>query len=128
MHARPCPRTSSCWPAPAASVRPECPGPGGGWVWGAGSLAWSWVQSKSCSLSSASLACLGPSLVLSLLPSPTMACREDFFLPPVATQATVEMTVSMAQVGADAAMVVTPCYYRGRMSSAALIHHYTKVG
>ncbi|XP_053438856.1 4-hydroxy-2-oxoglutarate aldolase, mitochondrial isoform X2 [Nycticebus coucang] len=43
------------------------------------------------------------------------------------TQATVEMTVSMAQVGADAALVVTPCYYRGRMSSAALIHHYTKV-
>ncbi|XP_012294948.2 4-hydroxy-2-oxoglutarate aldolase, mitochondrial isoform X2 [Aotus nancymaae] len=48
-------------------------------------------------------------------------------LPFRATQATVEMTVSMAQVGADAAMVVTPCYYRGRMSSAALIHHYTKV-
>ncbi|XP_053063326.1 4-hydroxy-2-oxoglutarate aldolase, mitochondrial isoform X6 [Acinonyx jubatus] len=44
-----------------------------------------------------------------------------------ATQATVEMTVSMAQVGADAAIVVTPCFYRGRMSSAALIHHYTKV-
>ncbi|XP_008571450.1 PREDICTED: 4-hydroxy-2-oxoglutarate aldolase, mitochondrial isoform X1 [Galeopterus variegatus] len=43
------------------------------------------------------------------------------------TQATVEMTVSMAQIGADAALVVTPCYYRGRMSSAALIHHYTKV-
>ncbi|XP_020033343.1 4-hydroxy-2-oxoglutarate aldolase, mitochondrial [Castor canadensis] len=43
------------------------------------------------------------------------------------TQATVEMTVSMAQVGADAAMVVTPSYYRGRMDSAALIHHYTKV-
>nr|XP_012294948.1 4-hydroxy-2-oxoglutarate aldolase, mitochondrial isoform X3 [Aotus nancymaae] len=48
-------------------------------------------------------------------------------LPFRATQVTVEMTVSMAQVGADAAMVVTPCYYRGRMSSAALIHHYTKV-
>lgn len=43
------------------------------------------------------------------------------------TQATVEMTLSMAQVGADAVMVVTPCYYRGRMDSAALIHHYTKV-
>nr|KAF6303840.1 hypothetical protein mMyoMyo1_006397 [Myotis myotis] len=43
------------------------------------------------------------------------------------TQATVEMTVSMAQVGADVAMVLAPCYYRGRMSSAALIHHYTKV-
>ena len=35
-HARPCPRTSSCWPAPAASVRPECPGLAvagcGGWL------------------------------------------------------------------------------------------------
>lgn len=57
-----------------------------------------------------------------------MACRDDSLFPSAATQATVEMTVSMAQVGADAAMVVTPCYYRGRMSSAALIHHYTKVG
>lgn len=57
-----------------------------------------------------------------------MARREDSLFPPTATQATVEMTVSMAQVGADAAIVVTPCYYRGRMSSAALIHHYTKVG
>ncbi|KAJ8789357.1 hypothetical protein J1605_021884 [Eschrichtius robustus] len=69
----------------------------------------------------------GPSPVLCLLPSPTGACKEDFLLPPAATQATVEMTVSMAQVGADAAMVVTPCYYHGRMNSAALIHHYTKV-
>lgn len=56
-----------------------------------------------------------------------MACREDSLFPPAATQATVEMTVSMAQVGADIALVVTPCYYRGRMSSSALIHHYTKV-
>ncbi|XP_059890327.1 4-hydroxy-2-oxoglutarate aldolase, mitochondrial isoform X1 [Delphinus delphis] len=70
---------------------------------------------------------VGPRPVLCLLPSPTAACREDFLLPPAATQATVEMTVSMAQVGADAAMVVTPCYYHGRMNSAALIHHYTKV-
>lgn len=35
-HARPCPRTSSCWPAPAASVRPQCPGLAvagcGGWL------------------------------------------------------------------------------------------------
>lgn len=54
--------------------------------------------------------------------------REDAVFLPIATQATVEMTVSMAQVGADVAIVVTPCYYRGRMSSAALIHHYTKVG
>ncbi|XP_069467670.1 4-hydroxy-2-oxoglutarate aldolase, mitochondrial [Ambystoma mexicanum] len=43
------------------------------------------------------------------------------------TQATIEMTISMANAGVDAVLVVTPCYYRGRMTSAALIHHYTKV-
>ncbi|KGL95464.1 hypothetical protein N301_11561, partial [Charadrius vociferus] len=36
------------------------------------------------------------------------------------TQATIELTVSMA-------LVVTPCYYRGAMTSAALIRHYTEV-
>ncbi|NXG11876.1 HOGA1 protein, partial [Sakesphorus luctuosus] len=44
------------------------------------------------------------------------------------TQATIELTVSMAEAGADVALVVTPCYYRGAMTSAALIHHYTEVG
>ncbi|XP_066856316.1 4-hydroxy-2-oxoglutarate aldolase, mitochondrial isoform X3 [Anser cygnoides] len=44
-----------------------------------------------------------------------------------ATQATVELTVSMAEAGADAALVVTPYYYRGAMSSAALVRHYTEV-
>ncbi|XP_035167729.1 4-hydroxy-2-oxoglutarate aldolase, mitochondrial isoform X2 [Oxyura jamaicensis] len=43
------------------------------------------------------------------------------------TQATVELTVSMAEAGADAALVVTPCYYRGAMSAAALVRHYTEV-
>ncbi|XP_074963520.1 4-hydroxy-2-oxoglutarate aldolase, mitochondrial isoform X1 [Phalacrocorax aristotelis] len=43
------------------------------------------------------------------------------------TQATIEMTVSMAEAGADVALVVTPCYYRGAMTSAALIQHYTEV-
>lgn len=43
------------------------------------------------------------------------------------TQATVKMTTNMAEAGADAVMVVTPCYYRGQMNSASLIHHYTKV-
>ncbi|XP_047916490.2 4-hydroxy-2-oxoglutarate aldolase, mitochondrial isoform X1 [Anser cygnoides] len=43
------------------------------------------------------------------------------------TQATVELTVSMAEAGADAALVVTPYYYRGAMSSAALVRHYTEV-
>lgn len=44
-----------------------------------------------------------------------------------ATQATIELTVSMAEAGADVALVVTPCYYRGGMTSAALVQHYTEV-
>ncbi|NXA09508.1 HOGA1 protein, partial [Sapayoa aenigma] len=44
------------------------------------------------------------------------------------TQATIELTVSMAEAGADVALVVTPCYYQGAMTSAALVHHYTEVG
>ncbi|XP_043912165.1 4-hydroxy-2-oxoglutarate aldolase, mitochondrial [Protopterus annectens] len=43
------------------------------------------------------------------------------------THATIKMTTNMAEAGADAVMVVTPCYYRGQMNSASLIHHYTKV-
>jgi len=33
----------------------------------------------------------------------------------------------MAQAGADVALVVTPCYYRGRMTAAALEQHYRQV-
>lgn len=33
----------------------------------------------------------------------------------------------MAEAGADAVLVVTPCYYRGAMSTAALVLHYTQV-
>uniref|UniRef100_A0A8D0H7T8 4-hydroxy-2-oxoglutarate aldolase, mitochondrial n=1 Tax=Sphenodon punctatus TaxID=8508 RepID=A0A8D0H7T8_SPHPU len=43
------------------------------------------------------------------------------------TQGTIEMTERMAEAGADAALVVTPCYFRGGMTSTALIHHYTQV-
>ncbi|XP_053307209.1 4-hydroxy-2-oxoglutarate aldolase, mitochondrial [Spea bombifrons] len=43
------------------------------------------------------------------------------------TQATIEMTEEMAKCGADAVLVVTPCYYRGRMTSSALVQHYRKV-
>ncbi|NXS50853.1 HOGA1 protein, partial [Balaeniceps rex] len=43
------------------------------------------------------------------------------------TQATIELTGSMAEAGADVALVVTPCYYRGAMTSAALVQHYTEV-
>ncbi|KAK9400956.1 4-hydroxy-2-oxoglutarate aldolase mitochondrial [Crotalus adamanteus] len=43
------------------------------------------------------------------------------------THCTIEKTKQMADKGADAALVVTPCYFRGSMTSAALIHHYTQV-
>ncbi|NXY50138.1 HOGA1 protein, partial [Ceuthmochares aereus] len=43
------------------------------------------------------------------------------------TQATIELTVRMAEAGADVALVVTPCYYRGAMTSTALVQHYTEV-
>ncbi|KAG9346146.1 hypothetical protein JZ751_007964 [Albula glossodonta] len=43
------------------------------------------------------------------------------------TIATIQMSEQMAAAGADAVLVVTPCFYRGRMDSKALIHHYTKV-
>ncbi|KXJ18902.1 4-hydroxy-2-oxoglutarate aldolase, mitochondrial [Exaiptasia diaphana] len=33
----------------------------------------------------------------------------------------------MAQVGADAALVVTPCFYKGSMTAEALEQHYIKV-
>lgn len=50
-----------------------------------------------------------------------------FVLLPLATRGTIEMTAQMADKGADAALVVTPCYFRGSMTSAALIHHYKQV-
>ncbi|XP_048362265.1 4-hydroxy-2-oxoglutarate aldolase, mitochondrial [Sphaerodactylus townsendi] len=43
------------------------------------------------------------------------------------TRGSIEMTAQVADKGADAALVVTPCYYQGSMTSAALIHHYTEV-
>jgi 4-hydroxy-2-oxoglutarate aldolase len=43
------------------------------------------------------------------------------------THATIDMTRQMAEAGADAAIVVTPCYYKGRMTAAALEQHYRQV-
>lgn len=43
------------------------------------------------------------------------------------TRSTICMTERMAKAGADVAMVVTPCYYKGSMTETALINHYTKV-
>ncbi|XP_033757128.1 4-hydroxy-2-oxoglutarate aldolase, mitochondrial-like [Pecten maximus] len=43
------------------------------------------------------------------------------------TRDTIEMTNKMAEAGAQVALVVTPCYYKGAMNNAALIQHYRKV-
>lgn len=55
-------------------------------------------------------------------------CENDNFPLILATRDTVSMTQKMADVGAKAALVVTPCYYKGGMNNTALINHYTKVG
>ncbi|MBI4770773.1 MAG: dihydrodipicolinate synthase family protein [Chloroflexi bacterium] len=44
-----------------------------------------------------------------------------------ATMAAIDLTRRMAGAGADVAIVVTPSYYKGRMSAAALEHHYREV-
>jgi 4-hydroxy-2-oxoglutarate aldolase len=43
------------------------------------------------------------------------------------TRETIDLTRRMAQVGADAALVITPCYYKSKMNVAALEHHYRQV-
>lgn len=45
-----------------------------------------------------------------------------------ATKATIQLTQKMAAAGADAVLVVTPCFYKGKMNSPALVQHFTKVG
>lgn len=43
------------------------------------------------------------------------------------TGATAEMAIAVAEAGADAVIVVTPWYYKGRMTAAALVAHYVRV-
>ncbi|KAL8566028.1 hypothetical protein ACOMHN_062757 [Nucella lapillus] len=43
------------------------------------------------------------------------------------TAATIAMTDRMVKAGADAVMVVTPCYYKANMTNDAMVTHYTKV-
>jgi 4-hydroxy-2-oxoglutarate aldolase len=43
------------------------------------------------------------------------------------TRGTSALTGMMAEAGADAAIVVTPGYYKGRMTSGALIAHYQTI-
>ncbi|CAN7988834.1 unnamed protein product [Ixodes hexagonus] len=43
------------------------------------------------------------------------------------TRATVQLAVESAQAGAQAVLVVTPCFYKGRMTSRALSAHFGEV-
>jgi 4-hydroxy-2-oxoglutarate aldolase len=43
------------------------------------------------------------------------------------TRATIALTCQAADAGADAALVVTPHYYGGKMTSDALVHHFHAV-
>jgi len=43
------------------------------------------------------------------------------------TRATIALTRKAAALGADAALVLTPSYYRGRMTAAALRAHYDRI-
>jgi 4-hydroxy-2-oxoglutarate aldolase len=40
------------------------------------------------------------------------------------TRASIALAKRAAEVGADAAMFVTPCYYKAEMKPATLVHHY----
>ena len=43
------------------------------------------------------------------------------------TLGTIELTEAAAKIGADAALVLTPSYYKGRMTPEALVRHYQAV-
>ncbi len=43
------------------------------------------------------------------------------------TRATIEMTLAMAEAGADAAVVITPAYFKSRMSGPVLEQHFRAV-
>jgi 4-hydroxy-2-oxoglutarate aldolase len=40
---------------------------------------------------------------------------------------TIRLTKKAAELGADAAVIITPCYYRGSMNAAALTYHYESI-
>ena len=43
------------------------------------------------------------------------------------TALTIDMSCKMAEAGADAVMVLTPCYFKGNMDVKALVGHYNAV-
>jgi len=45
----------------------------------------------------------------------------------VATRDTVEMTRRMSDAGADAVLIITPCFYKNAMNNDALYKHFHTV-
>ncbi len=45
----------------------------------------------------------------------------------LSTEATIDLTERAAEAGADAALILPPFYYRGQMTSAALVEHFGAV-
>ncbi|XP_071946779.1 4-hydroxy-2-oxoglutarate aldolase, mitochondrial-like [Antedon mediterranea] len=43
------------------------------------------------------------------------------------TRDTIQLSNEMASAGADALLVITPCFYKSGMSNPAMLQHYTKV-
>ncbi|MHB1417780.1 MAG: dihydrodipicolinate synthase family protein, partial [Chloroflexota bacterium] len=43
------------------------------------------------------------------------------------TGETIKLAKKAAEVGADAAVIITPSYYKGSMNAAALTYHYEKI-
>ena len=43
------------------------------------------------------------------------------------TRETLQLTIAMGEVGADAALITTPSFFKSRMNSAAMMKHYTTV-
>ena len=44
-----------------------------------------------------------------------------------ATRDTIQLSKKMADAGADAVLVTTPCFYKTGMTNEAMVAHYTKV-
>lgn len=43
------------------------------------------------------------------------------------TAGAIDLTKKAAEIGADAALIITPSYYKSQMTPAALVHHYRAV-
>lgn len=44
-----------------------------------------------------------------------------------ATRDTIQLSKKMADAGANAVLVTTPCFYKSGMTNEAMVAHYTKV-